>query len=420
MRFGETARDLSRDVDRFFGRKRTVLQALLERRAVEPFHDEVDMTVDRASEIDALDDVRMIDASDRLGFALEAGDRLSIVGESPVEHLDRDAPPRVDVFGLVDLTHRAFADLLDQAIAIAHEVAEHDLADESASVARTERRIVEAVAAGRTRAHGAKDTWCIRACRTRGIRHRSGGPRPRDERPSALISHASVAGTPARIVVFTRQMRKLLVVPVLLVAAPAAAHIALVYPPPRTTELKTGPCGAVGSARGTNVTVLAPGAAIDVKWNETINHPGHYRISFDPIGQDFTVPLAFDDTSQTKNVLVDNITDNPNPGASYTQTITLPNLECETCTLQVIQVMTDKPPYGDGNDIYFQCADIALRIGAPGPPDVGVGDPAGGDAGVDPGAPATIGGGCQATSGTPGVAAAALMVVLGRRARRRR
>jgi hypothetical protein len=37
-------------------------------------------------------------------------------------------------------------------------------------------------------------------------------------------------------------------------------------------------------------------------------------------------------------------------------------------------MMTDKPPYGDGNDIYFQCADIALRSGTDPGPDP---DPAG-------------------------------------------
>jgi hypothetical protein len=236
-----------------------------------------------------------------------------------------------------------------------------------------------------------------------------------------LISRASGAAAPARIVVSTHGMRNSLFASLLLIASPAAAHIALVYPPPRTAELKTGPCGAAGSTRGTNVTVLAPGATIDVKWNETINHPGHYRISFDPTGQDFTVPLGFDDTSQSRNVLVDDIADNAAPGASYTQTITLPNVACEACTLQVIQVMTDKPPYGDGNDIYYQCADLALRTGAPAPPDAGAGNPAGGgDAGLDPTSPSTVSGGCQASTAPSSGAALVAAVALGRRPSRRK
>ena len=50
--------------------------------------------------------------------------------------------------------------------------------------------------------------------------------------------------------------------------------------------------------------------------------------------------------------------------ADYEQ-VTLPDVECERCTLQLIQVMTDKAPYGDGNDLYYQCADLALRADAP-------------------------------------------------------
>lgn len=179
----------------------------------------------------------------------------------------------------------------------------------------------------------------------------------------------------------------------------AQAHIRLDYPMPRTLELKTGPCGAAGSTRGSNVTVLAPGATIEVKWTETVNHPGHYRVSFDPDGQDFTVPLDFNDFSQTMNVLVDNIPDRAGSQLVYKQMITLPNMTCENCTLQVIQMMTDKAPYGDGNDLYFQCADIALRNGAPTPDaPLAVTDAngAGGDAGSTPAAKS----GCQTSSGS--------------------
>ncbi|MCE9576866.1 MAG: lytic polysaccharide monooxygenase [Deltaproteobacteria bacterium] len=213
-------------------------------------------------------------------------------------------------------------------------------------------------------------------------------------------------------------LRPLVAAAVLAWAVPAAAHIALTSPPPRTTELKSGPCGALNSVRGTNVTVLAPGATIDVTWKETINHPGHYRISFDPTGQNFTVPLAFDDTSQTMNVLVDNIPDSPTANDTYTKSITLPNIECETCTLQVIQMMTDKPPYGDGNDIYYQCADIALRTGTPPPPDAGVPvNPGSPDAGTTPTPedPGTVSGGCHAAGGGSALLGLALVPLWRRR-----
>src|SRR5687768_6196498 len=110
-----------------------------------------------------------------------------------------------------------------------------------------------------------------------------------------------------------------------LVAAPsvASAHISLQYPLPRTTMQKDRHCGLAGSTRSANPTVPAPGETITVQWTETINHPGHYRISFDADGEDFTIPLSFTDLTQTENVLVDNITDNQ--GGTYSQEITLPD-----------------------------------------------------------------------------------------------
>lgn len=158
-------------------------------------------------------------------------------------------------------------------------------------------------------------------------------------------------------------MRASLVALLVLAPATASAHIALIYPPPRTDMLKQPNCGLAGSTRSATPTVLAPGETITVRWNEIINHTGHYRISFDPDGEDFTIPLSYDDTTQDTNVLLDEIPDVAGQSA-YTRDITLPDLECENCTLQVIQMMTDKPPYGDGNDIYFQCADLSLRSAA--------------------------------------------------------
>jgi hypothetical protein len=78
----------------------------------------------------------------------------------------------------------------------------------------------------------------------------------------------------------------------------------------------------------------------------------------------FPVPAFFDDTSGGPTVLVDGIPDRAGGGTDE-QEVTLHDVECERCTLQLIQMMTDKPPDGDGNDRYFQCADLALRAGAP-------------------------------------------------------
>jgi MYXO-CTERM domain-containing protein len=161
-----------------------------------------------------------------------------------------------------------------------------------------------------------------------------------------------------------------------IVPSTALAHIQLVYPPQRYGEQKRGPCGRSVSQRGQTVTVFEPGQTITVAWKETIDHPGHYRVSFDDDGEDgFVDPAGYDDLNSAPSVLVDGI-EGASCGESSQVQITLPNIECENCTLQVIQVMTDKSPYGDGNDIYYQCADIALRPGggAPSEPPAGLGD----------------------------------------------
>jgi hypothetical protein len=197
---------------------------------------------------------------------------------------------------------------------------------------------------------------------------------------------------------------------VLAVPATASAHISLTSPAARTTSQKAANCGLAGSTRSPTPTVFEPGETITVTWNETINHPGHYRVSLDDAGEDFTIPLSYDDTTQNENVLFDMIPDNG--GSAFSQEITLPDIECETCTIQVIQMMTDKPPYGDGNDIYFQCADIALRTGGGPAPDPG-GGPDGGvdDPGDDPDGPADATGGCSTSGGGSGLALVALLAV---------
>lgn len=180
----------------------------------------------------------------------------------------------------------------------------------------------------------------------------------------------------------------------LLPGSVARAHIALIAPAPRTSLQKDGPCGQTGGVRGATVGVFEPGQTITVRWTETVDHTSHYRIAFDVDGDDdFVPPTDRDDLYNSSTVLVDAIPDGS--GGTYAQTVTLPNIECERCTLQLIQVM-----YGSGN--YFQCADIAIRrAGGPGPSDAGAG--AGSDAGVAFGDDAAVptGAGDAAASSPP-------------------
>jgi len=100
-------------------------------------------------------------------------------------------------------------------------------------------------------------------------------------------------------------------------------------------------------------------------------------------------------------VLLDGIADKGRGESDYVVTVTLPNMTCDNCTLQVIQVMTDKEPFTTpGDDIYYQCADLVLREGGT-PPDAGTGTgtDAGTDTGTDPDAGTDTGAGTGADSG---------------------
>jgi hypothetical protein len=184
-------------------------------------------------------------------------------------------------------------------------------------------------------------------------------------------------------------------------AGPAAAHLGLDAPVSRygPDTLKTGPCGVAGGERSENVTYFEPGETIEVRWNEYVDHPGHYRIAFDPDGDDdFVDPPTMEDLYSNDAVLLDGIPDHGREDPYYSATVTLPDITCDNCTLQVIQVMYDKPPYETpGNDIYYQCADLVLRAG--GGPDAGTGTDAGTGAGTGSSVAPSDTGGCNVSRG---------------------
>jgi len=211
-------------------------------------------------------------------------------------------------------------------------------------------------------------------------------------------------------------------------AGVSAAHVDLSSPAPRAHgetegDLKTGPCGQTANGRTANVSVFAPGETITVEWNEYIDHPAYYRIAFDDDGDDGfrvrtdgqTNPDADDPEAMEAALGMDAeilaiVTEenDTTPGQSTdvrSTTVTLPNVECENCTLQLIQYMYNNPAQG-----YFQCADIALRAeqqvgsedaGAGGASDAGAGGLGGsanaGTAG-NGGAPAAGGAGTGGTT----------------------
>lgn len=216
-------------------------------------------------------------------------------------------------------------------------------------------------------------------------------------------------------------------------SSPAVAHVQLSYPAQRYPDQKQGPCGRENGTRTDNVTTLEAGATIDVTWDETVEHGGHFRISFDADGHDdFVDPTNASDTNPTvlENSIPDRVVSDGNRG--YTASVTLPDVECDSCTLQLIQVMTTSSTYTSG-DLYFQCADLVLTRGTSGGPDAGPGegtddagsDEPGGDAGPDTGGTGEgdASGGCSAAGSSSGLGGALLLALtllglgLGRRRR---
>jgi hypothetical protein len=161
----------------------------------------------------------------------------------------------------------------------------------------------------------------------------------------------------------------------------AHAHIALVSPAPAIIEDGTGdpqksaPCGGEGGTPSGIVTTFAPGQTITVEWVETVYHPGHFRIAFAADRSQFQDPMVTLDANQVSvsasvedppvaPVLFDNLfprSGNGTEGTRFRQDVTLPNLACEKCTLQLIQFMA---AHGPPNYIYHHCADIQLKASA--------------------------------------------------------
>lgn len=228
---------------------------------------------------------------------------------------------------------------------------------------------------------------------------------------------------------------RMLVVAIALAPAIANAHIHLVSPLSRTDQLtgeqKEQHCGVTNQVRNpARVTVFKPGETITVTWMETIDHPGHFRIAFQPNGAEFGIPPAgsgppsgfpsVDQTGMTDAVNGSIVLKDFIPDGTTSAQVTLPNIECANCTLQFIQVMLDKPPYtidALSDDVYFNCADVTLSTTAP---MVDAGVPSGVEAGTGSPSPSATTGGCSTGTASSLPSALVLVGLLARRRRARR
>jgi hypothetical protein len=174
-----------------------------------------------------------------------------------------------------------------------------------------------------------------------------------------------------------------------LLAGSADAHFRLLAPASWIEEnqlgdpQKAGPCGGTNNDYGKPtyaVTDVKGGTALHLKVQETIYHPGHYRVALavnspselpvDPKamtmpndrGQQISVSAEIMNPVAAP-VLADGLWPHQAKVAEPLETdIAIPNINCKACTLQVIQFMEQHGPNNPGNYTYHHCA--VLRVTA--------------------------------------------------------
>src|SRR5215207_711575 len=182
---------------------------------------------------------------------------------------------------------------------------------------------------------------------------------------------------------------------VLLVAAAIApfsvGHFKLIEPPSALVERDNGdpqkmaPCGGTSADPGTPsniVTKVRGGTKLHIKVQETVFHPGHYRIA---LAVNSRTELPKDPEATTKEsargpqsvsaviqnparppLLADGLWPHTMRPAAGTQLppwetdVDLPNISCEKCTLQIIQFMAEHGLNRDGDFSYHHCADLQI------------------------------------------------------------
>jgi hypothetical protein len=200
-----------------------------------------------------------------------------------------------------------------------------------------------------------------------------------------------------------RNTALLVVVTVACLSTVADAHFALIYPAASLIQnrlgdpQKIGPCGGVSAnpGRGTPanpgvpsgaVTNLKGGTNMPLLINETIFHPGHYRVALvRTMAQLPADPVVT--TAQTERgvrsqsaeiqsppvapVLVDGIfAHTERPTQNHEMEIAVPNINCQNCVVQVIQFMADHPGVAiDGGHSYHHCAVVNITADATKPID---------------------------------------------------
>jgi hypothetical protein len=174
---------------------------------------------------------------------------------------------------------------------------------------------------------------------------------------------------------------------VMALPAVTSAHFILMQPKGWIDEnqlgdpQKMGPCGGTSANPGNPtavVTAMTGGEMLHLHVKETIYHPGHFRVALavldraelpaDP--EDVTRegsrgPISVSgkiDPNPKPPVLVDGLWEHHErkPAQEFETDVKLPNINCDHCSVQVIQFMEEHGVNTDGRFTYHHCADLKI------------------------------------------------------------
>jgi hypothetical protein len=144
---------------------------------------------------------------------------------------------------------------------------------------------------------------------------------------------------------------------------------------------KAGPCGGVTGNPGTPtgaVTEVKGGSMLHVKVQETVYHPGFFRLALSVLDRAELPPDPEDVTKDSPRgpisvsgkidpdpkppVLVDGlwVHRERQPKQVFETDLKVPNIACDHCSLQVIQFMEEHGINKDGRFTYHHCADLKI------------------------------------------------------------
>ena len=166
----------------------------------------------------------------------------------------------------------------------------------------------------------------------------------------------------------------------------AGAHFKLLEPQSWLVESnlgdpqKAGPCGGTSQNPGTPTDMVSQvkgGQKLHIKIQETVFHPGHYRIALAVNSRADLPPDApavtrdsekgpWSVSAPTQNppqipVLADGLFAHTSRVSEPWETdVQIPNINCARCILQITQFMAEHGLNKDGGYYYHHCADLQI------------------------------------------------------------